>query len=164
MIIYNTLDEIKDFSNTIFLAGCTHRIKEGQQLFPHSWRTGAIEIARTIVKYNDVSLIIPEWKDNKKPDDWTYQKQVKWERYCLENCSVIMFWIPRSEKLPGFTTNIEFGEWFKTKPVVVGIPKECEYHVRYIKEVCLLHGIPVHDNLYYAVEHALVKIGVEITK
>jgi len=56
---------------------------------------------------------------------WGGKEQMDWERHHLAQASVILFWIPRSEdKLPGLTTNLEFGMWICRDPhkVVFGAP------------------------------------------
>ena len=42
----------------------------------------------------------------------------------MDNCSRIIFWVPRSDELPGFTTNLEFGWYLARRPdnVIFGYP------------------------------------------
>lgn len=87
--------------NSIFLAGPTPRDEETP-----SWRPEALKILKKI-KYSG-TVFVPEMKVKKKAYD--YDTQVEWEWNCLHSSDVIVFWVPRElEKMPGFTTNVEFG-------------------------------------------------------
>lgn len=59
-------------------------------------------------------------------------QQTEWERTAMHCASAIVFWIPRSEKNPARTTNIEFGEWYKKNNVFVGWP-DGAVHNEYIE-------------------------------
>jgi hypothetical protein len=89
-------------------------------------------------------LYTPEW--NTKPEGWTYEKQLLWEVKHLNTAHIILFWIPRSEDLPAFTTNIEFGENLHSGRIVVGSPPEAS-HIRYLQTRCKLLDIPWHTTL-----------------
>jgi calcineurin-like phosphoesterase family protein len=142
MNIYFTLEKpIKENKNSIFLAGPTYR--QNDVISPYhlkSWRYDAINI---LSKLNfDGDIYIPEWKNNIKPEEWTYSRQIDWENEYLNKAKVILFWIPREMKLlPGLTTNIEFGEWMKSNKIVVGWPYNAE-KIKYIKEKCIKYNIP----------------------
>jgi hypothetical protein len=57
-------------------------------------------------------------------DNYDYDKQVEWENEGLTKADLIIFWVPRDlDNMPGFTTNIEFGEWMKSGKCVLGYPK-----------------------------------------
>lgn len=83
-----------------------------------------------------------------------------WEREALYNADTIVFWIPRSAKLPAFTTNVEFGYWLakNSSKVIYGRPDESEKN-KYL------------DWLYYTETNKepinnleeLLKLAVEIT-
>jgi hypothetical protein len=88
---------------SIFLAGPTPRQPEVP-----SWRPLALDLLRGLDFAGTV--LVPERRD------WSvrfsYLDQVEWEHQGLEGCSVIAFWVPRDlERLPGFTTNVEFGRY-----------------------------------------------------
>ena len=93
---------------------------------------------------NDV--ISPEWENNMRPDNWTYEYQVDWEVKRIRICERILFWIPRDmEKLPCLTTNIEFG-------TVIGSKKKLwvggnNVHNNYIKTRLEMSGRKFYDNL-----------------
>ena len=126
-IIYN-LEETFDVTlNTIFLAGGTSRIDT-----TNSWRKQALSI---LAKNNfNGNVIVPEPRDNNLlSDTFDKQAQIKWERKYLSIANIILFWIPRDiVELPCLTTNIEFGEWFKTDKCVLGFPNDAE-RMDYIK-------------------------------
>lgn len=152
-IIY-AQEPILNFENSIFLAGPTLRVNS-ETVFDstESWRNEAIKILES--KNFQGTVFIPEFRDNKLPEDHTYSRQVSWEKKGLEGSSVILFWIARDkEKLPAFTTNIEFGLYFKSGKIVVGFPKN-SYKNQYIQEICSQEGIHVNETLDATIEQAL---------
>ena len=101
----------------IFLVGPSPRDKKVK-----SWRPEAISYLK---KHNFDGIVLnPERKDNK----FDYINQVEWERKGLEaasNNGCIAAWVPRDlEKLPGFTTNVEFGYYVKSNNFIYGRPDE----------------------------------------
>ena len=147
-----TLDPIGiEDSPSIFLAGPTHRDRDSD--ISRSWRTEAINLF-SIARFNG-TLYIPEFDHNGKSSDWMYSRQVDWESKALTSATVILFWIPRDkDNLPGFTTNIEFGEWLNSNKIVVGFPKEA-YAVKYIEERCSRSKIQVFHTLQECVNMAI---------
>lgn len=114
--------------NSIFLAGPTPRLKETP-----SWRPEAVKLFE---KYNfDGTLCYPEYEPGLVFTEYEYTKQIEWEHYCLDKCTIIMFWVPRDIKgnMPAFTTNIEFGYWMATdkSKVVYGRPDQAD-NMRYM--------------------------------
>ncbi len=87
--------------------------------------------------FDDIVLVIPEYM-TEFPNDWNYSRQVSWERKWLELADIIVFWIPRSEELPAYTTNIEIGQYLLSDKIIVG----GNNHPRnnYIKEVLSQKG------------------------
>lgn len=117
--------EIKNPS--IFLAGPTKRssYKPGETLkerIKTQWRQDFIDM------FGDrFDLFAPEPFHNKWPN---YEAQIKWELEYLEKADYIVFWIPRNSEFPGFTTNVEFGEWYKHEKTFYGRPgwaEKCQY-------------------------------------
>lgn len=105
----------KDFdalSDAVFLAGPCPR---GNGVV--DWREEAIDLFR---KHGFTGDIINP--TNNSFDDADYLKQLDWEHRGLCLSSVILFWIPRTEENPAFTTNVEFGEWMSNDGVVLGFP------------------------------------------
>lgn len=117
-LIYNLEENIDITKNTIFLAGPTSRND-----CSNSWRKKAVEYLEN--KGFDGNVIIPEPRDNIFNKD-TFNKfnQIEWERKWLHYSNIILFWVDRREDLPGLTTNIEFGEWFKSDKIFAGFPPE----------------------------------------
>jgi hypothetical protein len=112
-----------DFSEkSIFLAGPTKRRNDPET--PGSyWRQEALKL---LAQLNFTGTVfVPEFQGSQAQFD--YLSQVEWEFTCLENCSVIAFWVPRKiTGLPGFTTNVEFGRYVSRPTIVYGRPKDSE--------------------------------------
>lgn len=140
-----TLETETDITlDSIFLAGPTYRAQPGEEL-QTGWRKDAISYLEKLGFQGDV--FVPEWRDGKKPDEWTYSRQVSWEGSHLKSATVILFWIPRDLKnLPAFTTNTEFGEWLNSGKIVVGAPDSAEKN-EYLKERCGQMGIIWQNDL-----------------
>jgi len=98
---------------SIFLAGPTPRATNVE-----SWRPRAIDLLHSM-KF-DGQVIVPERRS------WElgfYGYQVEWEFVGLENCTKIVFWIPRDlETMPAFTTNVEFGRYVDSGRIIYGRP------------------------------------------
>ena len=154
-----TLELPESWEDTIYLAGCTHR-EPGHK----SWREDALDFFK--METFEGTLIIPEYRDNKQPDNWTYERQVSWEHKAMDNSKVILFWIPRDAKqLPGFTSNIEFGEYLFSGKIVMGFPKEA-YRTRYITERCLAEKIPLKHSIGSVVRASirrLISLSAQVT-
>jgi len=153
MNIFYTLQNNIDFTNSIYLAGPTYRnLGLGKQ----SWRNECLDILKKL-EFNG-NIIVPEWIENKKPNEWTYSRQVSWEQNGLKKSNVILFWIPRNLKeLPGLTTNIEFGEYLHSGKIVIGSPEDSDKN-RYLKELCSHMNIIWHNDLKTLCENAINKI------
>ena len=111
-----TGDKIKKLGNTIFLAGPSPRDSDTE-----SWRP---EFIKELFKSGFRGTIInPENKEFN--EEFNYDNQVNWEDKGLNAADLIVFWVPRDlEKLPGFTTNVEYGEWMKSGKVILGYPED----------------------------------------
>lgn len=108
---------------SLFLAGPTPRSPDVP-----SWRPTALSLLKDLGFAGTV--LVPE------RSDWTskfsYLNQVEWEHEGLENCTVIVFWVPRDvATLAGFTTNVEFGRYVGRRPSVYGRPEGAP-HTRYL--------------------------------
>lgn len=118
---------------SLFLAGPTTRAKDVE-----SWRTNAVNILKYL-KY-DGTVLVPERADWQALN--SYEEQIEWEYSGLLKATNIVFWVPRSDVLPGFTTNVEFGYWLNKTPekIVYGRPddsKQTRYlDFLYFKETC----------------------------
>ena len=116
---------------SIFLAGPTYR--KGDEVVEGSfWRKDAINILKKSEWKNfrigmnkfDGIVFAPE------RDDWSnfnYENQCEWEYECLENCTIIAFWIPRNrEHLKARTTNVEFGRYVANSKTLYGRPDDSD--------------------------------------
>ena len=104
--------------NSIFLAGPTPRGDD-----PPSWRPEAISILGE--QGFDGHVFIPEADGGGWLGD--YAGQVFWEWSALGRAACVLFWVPRNlDKMPGFTTNIEFGVMaaFAPERIVLGSPAD----------------------------------------
>lgn len=121
---YSDKDVIISNKKSIFLAGPTPR-DEGTP----SWRNEAIKYLED--KNFDGIVYIPEDEFIRKND---YVDQAEWERKALSNSTIIVFWVPRElEKMPAFTTNVEFGYWLAKRPIdiIYGRPDDAK-KVKYL--------------------------------
>lgn len=130
--------DIPDHTHSIFLAGPTPRSKNVK-----SWRPEMLKVLDSI-GYNGI-VFVPELRDQA---DWSYEysAQIEWEEKYLNECTNIVFWVPRDlESLPGFTTNTEFGYWLCKEPskLIVGAPEHAP-KMDYIKYYCNKLDIPYH--------------------
>lgn len=126
-------------SPSIFLAGPTPRDDQ------KSWREEAIEL---LSRQFEGSLLVPE------PFCNDYDAQVKWEWKYLDAATCILFWVPRSRSLPGFTTNTEFGMYASSGKIVLGAPPKT-YKTRYLFSLADRFDVPCADTLDHTVELAI---------
>jgi hypothetical protein len=128
-----------------------------------SWRPGAIDLLRASRRAADESLTVlsPESRGGRRATG--YDEQVGWEAAARAAATVILFWIPRDlRRLPGFTTNVEFGlDVGLGRKVVLGAPPDCPNpeRNRYLIHVARRHGVPIFDTLDDAAAHALTVIA-----
>jgi calcineurin-like phosphoesterase family protein len=136
-VIYST-EEIKTEGPTVFLAGPTPRTAQTP-----SWRPEFIKELFTAGFRG--TILTPEIRVFE--DGYDYDKQVDWENEGLNAADLIVFWVPRELKdMPGFTTNIEFGEWMKSGKVVLGYPQGAA-KMNYLHYKAGKHGIPVFHTI-----------------
>lgn len=124
-VCYYEDKEIYENMQSIFLAGPTPRNKNIK-----GWREEAIKILDEL-KFNGI-VYVPQSKfKNFGELVLSYQDTIEWEQNRLNQASCIVFWIPRNlENMPAFTTNIEFGMYYKRKNVFYGRPidaPKCKY-------------------------------------
>ena len=139
--------KIDKLSNAVFLAGPCPR-----EDYEDDWRNEAIKLFEEFGFDGDIiSPTNPEYDGNLK-------RQTSWEHKMLCLSSAILFWIPRSEKHPAFTTNIEFGEWFQKENVFVGFPDDSiknEYIDIRLEEA----GLPRYKTLKETVKAVVNKLS-----
>jgi hypothetical protein len=127
---------------SIFLAGPSRR--DGI-LTP--WREEAIQIMKDN-GYNGYVFSPEPFVNN-------YTYQIDWENFHLTCASRIVFWIPRDlDTLPGFTTNIEWGEWMKSGKVILGYPIGTP-KIDYIQYKAECYNVPVYHDLKSTIIRAI---------
>ncbi len=146
-----------NLTKSIFLAGPSPR-----DLETIDWRVKAIEHLKSVNFQGTVFIPIPEQKfyGSSDSDSWNYNDQVNWECEARDIADIILFWVPRSisGKMPGFVTNIEFGEDLATSKVVYGRPPEAE-KCKYLDKRFQDLGFPVHETLENTLSHAIRILG-----
>ena len=132
----------KDYS--IFLAGPTPRSKEVK-----SWRPEALKIFQSL-EFGG-TLYYPEFHGPINIAEIDIRQDIyEWERKRLYNSDLILMWLPRSEDLPGLTSNIEFGEHVGSMKLFFGHPKDalkCRYMDWMYKEVTKRNSIDTLEGL-----------------
>jgi len=110
-----------DLSGSVFLAGPCPRSN-----YHEDWRFEAYQILEELgFKGTVITPTNDQYMEMRKTyGDNMLAKQTEWERKMMHMCSALVFWVPRCEKWPAFTTNIEFGEWYKKHGVYFGFPKD----------------------------------------
>lgn len=145
---YSDKEIIINKENSIFLAGPTPRDEE-----TISWRLDAIKYLKE-QNYDGV-VYIPEDEFVRKND---FIDQVEWERKGLENATVIVFWVPRElEKMPAFTTNVEFGYWLAKTPnrIIYGRPDNAK-KIKYLDWLYKVESnLEVYNDLKITIDEAL---------
>lgn len=109
----------ENLNNAIFLAGPCPR-----KNYEEDWRFEAYDILEELgFSGTVITPTNPNYMNLRSQyGDDALLKQTDWERIAMHLATVIAFWIPRSEQHPAFTTNIEFGEWYKKPNICVGWP------------------------------------------
>ena len=134
--------------SSIFLAGPAPR--DGA---PGSWRPAALGYLRARGYAGHV--YVPETRDGSAAP---YEDQVAWEEMALNRADVILFWVPRDmAKMPGLTTNDEWGTWKGSGKVVWGCPPaapKTRYQLHHAKRLL----VPVSSTLESTVESALNRL------
>lgn len=144
-IIYSDNNE-EVVGPSVFLAGPSPRGNN-----EYNWRLEAIELFKKYYIIEGLTLLIPLPSTGIVSD---YDNQVFWEEKGLEVSNVIMFWIPRDLKyLPAFTTNFEFGEYYKSGKVVYGRPDEAP-KMKYLDYKFMKHN--PDDKIYTILEDTIV--------
>jgi ADP-ribose pyrophosphatase YjhB (NUDIX family)/nucleoside 2-deoxyribosyltransferase len=157
MRVFYTREELPETQTAaIFLAGPTPR-----EAVDRTWRQDAVDFLQKIGFPGEVFL--PENRDPTEAwenGSFSYAEQVDWEEKALNRADVIVFWIPRDmDKMPGLTTNGEFGFWSARDPakVVLGTPPTAE-KVRYQEYNAQQIGITTEHTLEATLVAACDKI------
>lgn len=154
-VIYAQEEFPKQIIKSIFLAGPTFRFNDEDIMSDmKSWRVDAIKILEELGY--DGTVFVPE-PLNKDLFE-LYERQTDWEHRALKKADCIVFWIPRSEELPGFTTNIEFGMFYRTGKIIVGFPQNAP-HTRYIANLAKKEDIELYHSLEDILKGAIDFVG-----
>lgn len=134
-------EQVYSHEPSIFLAGPTPRSSNVK-----SWRIEALSILKYIGF--DGSVFVPESDGGVFPSV-KYTDQIDWEQNAIYDCTLPVFWIPRSNDLPGFTTNVEFGMMIhRNETILYGRPNNTP-HTRYLDYIYNQCGFvdPIYTDL-----------------
>ena len=167
MQVFYTREELPKIQNTaIFLAGPTPR-----EPTERTWRTDALDFLKKVGFTGEV--FVPENRDPTQAwenGSFSYKEQVDWEEKALNRADVIVFWIPREMgKMPGLTTNDEFGYWKSQDPMklVLGAPPDAQkiaYQKHWADSLNIPFRTTLEDTLLTALgkfQRPYVRIGGE---
>lgn len=139
-----------ELTASIFLAGPTPRDADTP-----SWRPEALRLLAA--RGFDGVVFVPEARDGRWQRD--YDGQIAWEEAHLHMADVALFWLPRDlSRMPGLTTNDEWGTHKHSGKLVFGAPPEAT-KVRYQRHYAERLHIPRADDLATTVDLALAMIG-----
>ncbi len=147
-IVYRDEPLPRNFSKAIFLAGPSPRSPGDPD-----WRVDAVrELAD--LGYDGV-VYIPFPRPGKKDttDPW------RWEHDAMMRSDAIAFWVPRSQQLPGYTTNIEWGEYYRSGRCVLGCPPKAPGMSRMI-HMAKFEEVPVASTLRDTMLQCIGGIGL----
>lgn len=136
-------------TKSIFLAGPSPRGEYTD--WKGTWREEAIEILKRIGFDGHVFIPLPF-------NGLTYEAGVAWEEHYLEVADHIVFWVPRSDELPAFTTNVEFGEWMRSSKLSLGYPEGAP-KMRYLDAKAVKYNTPVNHTLEGTLRAAVAVLG-----
>jgi len=149
------------WTKSVFLAGPTPRDAETP-----SWRPEALRLLKA-AGFDGV-VFVPEDRDITgcaiNPEN--YEPQIQWEDEGLQRADAIVFWVARELepdedgrlKMPAFTTNIEWGEWFDSGKVALGYPEKTP-KMGYLRTKAKWNLVPIAHTLEATVGEALGIVG-----
>lgn len=152
--------KLNKLKNAIFLAGpCPREDYDNQD----KWRKEAFSILEDIGFDGDILNPTNKYYKQMAASGDGLKKQTEWENEAMHKASAIVFYLGRDEKHPGFTSNVEIGNWLdKPNGIFVCIPKEDEKKNanNYIKIKCEKAGIPVFNTL----EETLIAVDEDFNR
>lgn len=139
-------------TSSLFLAGPTPRASLDPTC---GWRDEALDILSDMGYKGTVYL--PETKGQVYD---SYTNQLDWEVQARQRADALVFWVPRTlDTMPGFTTNIEFGEDMHSGRLFYGrpdgAPKTKYLDLRYEA----ITGTPPFTDLRTLLDHTLHWLG-----
>ncbi len=155
-VVYTHEHPVEKPELSIFLAGPSPRGDAD-----YDWRTEALAHLSEINFAGTVFVPLP--RDGIYLPDYDHNTQVDWELKYLEACDAIAFWIPRHiQKLPGFTTNVEFGLFARSGKIVLGYPPEAQ-KMKYLHRVAERFDVPILQTLGQTL-YSLIRLADEKAK
>jgi ADP-ribose pyrophosphatase YjhB (NUDIX family) len=156
-IYYSDSSTPVQVNKSLFLAGPSPRGKEAID-----WRIEAVRILEELKFDGEVFIPIPEKKFAGGGDQatWTYLNQIQWECESREIADRVVFWVPRDIKagMPGFTTNVEFGEDLGKGKVVYGRPDKAD-KCRYLDQRNEELSNITHNSLKSLLQDTIAQLG-----
>ncbi|MBY3151292.1 hypothetical protein HFO56_02685 [Rhizobium laguerreae] len=154
----NVIHALQPLPKSIFLAGPTPRDEDTP-----TWRPEALDILRDLGFAGTV--YVPEndtWSKHDRYDD-----QIVWEWEALSVSSAIVFWVPRDltpndkgqQKMPAFTTNVEFGLYARSGKCLMGSPMGAP-KMDYLNALARECGIPIYTGLREVLEAAVARTSL----
>jgi len=144
-------------TKSLFLAGPSPRGFEAVD-----WKIEALEILKQLNFTGEVFLPVPKNKFAGQGDapSWNYLDQIQWECDSREIADRIVFWVPRDIKggMPGFTTNIEFGEDLRSGKIFYGRPDNAD-KCRYLDQRNEWLDNPTYKTLHELLEATVNSLG-----
>jgi hypothetical protein len=141
---------LPDLRPLLFLAGPTPRDRDTP-----SWRPQALDLLRELGYTGAVAT--PE--DEGGVLSAYTADQVYWEWEALERADAVIFWVPRDlKKLPGFTTNVEFGLYCRSGKALLGYPKRAA-KMHYLHLLADRFGVPVVHDLRELLALAMTRVA-----
>ena len=137
---------VENMRASIFLAGPCPRV-----IYSEDWRFEAVEILRKLgFEGNIISPTNEQYQEMRKQyaneGDAMLALQTAWERNMMHQASALVFWVPRSEKWPAMTTNVEFGEWYKREGDMAKLESIRDQMLN-LKSLCESAGLDVNNIL-----------------
>lgn len=151
-----------DLAPSIFLAGPIERWTPENGPKYTRWRDAALgHLRRKYTQYGtNIRILNPEWDWDTRPEDWNYELQVEWEVRAMRDATCILCYIERiMPDLPGFTTQVEVGEWITSPKLIVGAPPFTP-HTKYIQTRRQMADLSWFESLVACCDAAL-KYAVE---
>lgn len=149
-VVYSDQTPPATIAKSIFLAGPSPRKDEDP-----NWRIPeALELLRAMGFTGTVFVPLPS--AGGAPE--SYDGQVEWETAHLHMADLIAFWVPRTEGLPGFTTNVEFGLWCGSGKALLGHPSDA-LKVRFLQYHAAREHVPMFATLRETLAAAVELLG-----
>ena len=134
-----------NLNNSIFLAGPCPR-----KDYKNDWRYKAFDILEKIgFQGNVITPTNDRFQELRtKYGNDALKFQTDWEYEAMKKASAIVFWVDRhiDKGFPAFTTNVEFGDWYRKPGILFGFPSDADKN-EYLKARLDREKIPYFDNL-----------------